>query len=278
MHGADTKRITIHPLFLAVGILSACTGGFLLFLSAVLAALEHECAHAFAARRYGFTLDKIVLMPYGAVIKGDLKGIGRREELAVLLAGPLANGATALLFVALWWLYPETYPYTDTAAYISFSLFFVNLLPAYPLDGGRILRVLLLPFGERRAMAVCRAVSVLTAAGIAGFFVWSCFSVPQWTALAFSVLLLCGSFGGGGYKFLEFSRKRSFLRGVEERRIAVDADLPFRSVIRHLREDKYLTLLLFEDGEFLAELSEEEVLSALGRGAYAEPLKSALQT
>ena len=117
-------------MFLAAGLVSAFTGDLLVFLAATLAALEHECAHAMAARRYGFALDRLVLMPYGAVLSGDISGIGRRQELSVLLAGPLANALTALGFAALWWLYPETYPYTEAAAQVSLSLFVVNLLPA----------------------------------------------------------------------------------------------------------------------------------------------------
>ena len=47
------SKLRVHPLFLAVGIVTAFTGGLLLFVAAVLAALEHECAHAYAARRFG---------------------------------------------------------------------------------------------------------------------------------------------------------------------------------------------------------------------------------
>ena len=89
-------KVRVHPLCLLVGVLSALTGTLLPFLSAILAAALHECAHAFAARRYGFALDTLVLMPYGATIAGDIGGIGKKEELCVLLAGPLANAATAL--------------------------------------------------------------------------------------------------------------------------------------------------------------------------------------
>lgn len=258
-----------------MGILSAITGGFLLFVAAVLAALEHECAHAFAARRYGYELDKVVLMPYGAVISGDIAGMGRRNELAVLIAGPLCNLATGVFFVALWWMYPETYPFTELAATVSFSLFFVNLLPAYPLDGGRIMRLLLEPLGKKRTKIVCGAVSILIALGVLAFFVWSCFSSPNWSALAFACLLAAGAFGGGSYGRINFSPKR-FLRGVEERRVAVDASVTVQSAIRFLREDRYLTLILFEGGEYLGELSEEEYLSALADGAYSEPLKTLL--
>lgn len=268
-------KLRVHPLFLAVGVLTAFTGGLILFLAATLAALEHECAHAYAAHRYGYTLDKIVLMPYGAVIAGDISGIGKRQELAVLAAGPLCNLATGIFFVALWWIYPETYPFTELAATVSFSLFFVNLLPAYPLDGGRMLRLFLDPIGKKRAHAISCAISLIVAAGVLALFILSCFSKPQWTALAFSVLLAAGAFGGGKYGRIVFTPKR-FEHGVEERRIAVSSKLRVRDAIRFLREDRYLTLLLFEEGEFLGEIPEEEYLAALQRGAYTEPLGSLL--
>lgn len=241
----------------------------MLFLTATVAALQHECAHAFAARRFGFSLDKIVLMPYGAVISGDISGLSRRQELAVCAAGPLTNAVTALFFVALWWLYPETYPYTDTAAYVSFSLFAVNLLPAYPLDGGRMLRVLLQPLGERRAKRISVAVSLCFACGIFAFFVYSCFSLPQWSALAFSAFLAAGAFGGGSYARLTFSRKKSFARGVEEQRIAISADSTVGYAVRFLREDKYIVFTLFREEDFCGELTEEEFLRGVEKGEWS---------
>lgn len=266
----------VHPLFFAAGILSAMTGRLLLFVAACLAAVEHECAHAFAARRYGYCLDKIVLMPYGAVIAGDIAGIGRKEELGVLAAGPLCNLATGVFFVALWWMYPETYPFTELAAAVSFSLFFVNLLPAYPLDGGRALGILLSPLGKKRARIVGMVCTFTVAGGIMAYFVVSCFRVPDFSALFFSVLLFAGVFGGGSYERLTFSPKR-FDHGVEERRVALSAETPAKDALRFLREDRYLTLLLFEDGAFAGEISEEEYLSALEGGGYARPLKEALR-
>ena len=277
MPGADKKvRLRIHPLFLAAGLVSAFTGDLLLFLAAALAAAEHECAHAFVARRYGFALDKLVLMPYGAVLSGDIAGIGKKQELAVLVAGPLANAVTALAFVALWWLFPETYPYTEAAASVSFSLFLVNLLPAYPLDGGRILHLLLSPLGERRANAVCRAVTLLTALGVLAYFIWTCFFDAAWTALVFSVLLAAGAFGGGRYARMTFSREKSFARGLEERRVVIAAERTVQDAFRHLREEKYLVLVLFSGGEFLGELSEEEYLDAVRAGRWSAQLSELL--
>ena len=268
--------LRVHPLFAAALLLSAFTGQLLLLLAAVFAALEHELAHAAAARRMGFSLDKIVLMPYGAVISGDLAGIPPKDEIMVCLAGPLCSGLTALGFAALWWLYPETYPYTDVAAYISLSLFLVNLLPAFPLDGGRIVRVLLRPLGERKSALVCRILSLLTAAGILGYFVYTCcIAKPGFGALFFAVFLFAGGFGGGKYTRLAFAPK-DFSRGIEEKRIALSAEKTAGEAMRYLREDKYLTLLLFEEGEFAGEISEEELLLILQEGGYGRKLKDCL--
>lgn len=277
--GADTKRpsVTVHPLFLLCGVLTAFTGQLLLFLIITLCALQHECAHAFVARRYGFSLNKIVLMPYGAVISGDIEGISVKQEIAVCLAGPFINGVTALGFVALWWLFPETYPYTDVAAYASLSLLLVNLLPAYPLDGGRILAALLRPLGEKKAKRLCGAVSLVTAAALLGYFIYTCFSAPAFTALAFAVFLAAGSFGGGRYGRISFSRKKAFDRGIEEIRIAVSADCTVGGAVRFLREDRYLVLLLFQGEEFFGELAEEELLRGIEEGDFSRPLSDLLQ-
>lgn len=278
--GAKRKEergtLHIHPLFLLVGIATAFTGQLPAFLTATVAALQHECAHAFAARQMGYTLDKIVLMPYGAVVSGDISGISPKEELAVCAAGPLVNAVTALFFAALWWLWPETYPYTDTAAYVSLSLAAVNLLPAFPLDGGRMLLVLLRPLGEKRARAICKGVSLAFSAAVLGYFVYTCFSSPMWTALTFSILLAAGSGGGGRYSHIRFSRKKSFTRGVEEKRIAISADRTAGYAVRFLRDDRYIVFALFDNEEFYGELAEEELLKGVESGGWAQPLRNLL--
>ena len=271
-------RVRVHPLFLAAGVLSAFTGQLLLFLSAVLAALEHEFAHSIAARSEGYCLDKILLMPYGAVISGDLSGIPPKAEAKVLLAGPLANAFTALAFAALWWLFPETYPYTEAAAEVSLSLFLVNLLPAYPLDGGRLLLLLLAPLGEPRARLMSRIAAFLTAGGIFALFVLSLFSSPNFSALLFALLLFAGNFGGGSYRRIAFARGRTFSRGVEEKRVVLSSERTAGECVRYLREDKYLVLIVYEDGEYLGELTEGELFAVLEEGGYSLTLKEALES
>lgn len=274
MPGAEPRlRFRIHPLFFAYGIWTAFSGELMVFLAAAVAAVGHECAHAFAARRMGYTLDRIVLMPYGAVISGDIGGISPKQECFVCLAGPCFNAAAALFFVSLWWLYPETYPYTDTAAYVSVSLFLVNLLPAYPLDGGRMLFALLRPHGEARARRICLLLSLLCALAVLAYFIaGAAAGKPAWSALLFCIFLLAGMFGGGRYSRIRFSREKSFSRGVEERRVALSADRSVGYAVRFLREDKYLVLVLFRGEEFAGELTEEEFLRGVSAGDWTLPV------
>ena len=79
-------------------------------MSAIVA-IQHECAHAFAAAKLGYKLNKIVLMPFGAIIDGDMSGISFKDELLVAACGPLCNLCTAIFFIALWWLKPTMYAF-----------------------------------------------------------------------------------------------------------------------------------------------------------------------
>jgi Zn-dependent protease len=117
------------------------------FLLAVFASvLLHELGHALVARRYGITTRRIILSPIGGI--AQLEGMPRRprQELAVALAGPAVN---FVLAAGLWLLAPvfAGAPIVSTLlgsvmiANLGLGLF--NLVPAFPMDGGRALRAVL---------------------------------------------------------------------------------------------------------------------------------------
>lgn len=263
----EGMRVRIHPLFLIVGGLYCILGELPAFLLSTTVALQHECAHAIAAAKLGYRLDRIVLMPYGAVIDGDLSGLGFKDEARVAIAGPLCNLLTAAGFVALWWLFPVCYPYTDAAAYVSLSVALVNLIPAYPLDGGRVLRsALCLSWGERTASRVCKVTAVVISAlflALNGLF-WAQgnFSLGY---LLFTLFLLTGCFGNGkdeksAYIKIDYSAKSAFLRGVEVKRMAVANTCLLRRAVNFTERGKYLILDLYnEREEYLGSLTQNEL-------------------
>ena len=266
-------KLTLHPLFFIVGIVYAFTGSLPLFLMSCLVALQHECVHAFSASKLGYRLNKIVLMPFGAVIDGDLSGLSKKDEIAIALCGPLCNFITAGFFVALWWCFPITYAYTDVACYVSLTIALVNLLPAYPLDGGRILRCNLLRYFERKyplalaekkAVGVCRAVSIFCAS----LFVFAYFSTKNFSLITFAVFLLVGAIGkqGASYTRMDFSLSDALARGVEIKRVAICATCPIKNALKFLQSGTYLVLEVYDNEQtHLFDISQNELSKAFLR-------------
>ena len=65
-------RIKIHPLFIIFGIYFAFTGKVFSFLTYTLCACVHELGHSLAAEKFGYRLKNVTLMPYGALVSGDM--------------------------------------------------------------------------------------------------------------------------------------------------------------------------------------------------------------
>ena len=265
---------SLHPLFFAVGIFYALKGELFLFLISFLVAVQHECAHAFAASKLGYTLNKIVLMPFGAVIDGDMRGLSVKDEISIALWGPFCNLLTAGFFVALWWFAPTMYAFTDTAVLSSLSIALVNLLPAYPLDGGRVLRCLLVRTlakkhaqdqAERRAQRICRGLTVVFAlALLIVFFLSEKTGEGNFSLLTFSIFLFVGAFGNGNekavYERMDFSCEKIFARGAELKRVAILHTCPIKDTFRFLSRGCFLVLEVYDEQERkLFELSQNEL-------------------
>ena len=279
------RRVRAHPLFLAVGAVYCVIGRLPEFLLATVVALQHECAHAFAAARLGYGLNRIVLMPYGAVIDGDLTEIGFKDEIFVAIAGPLCNLLTAAGFVAHWWLFPDTYAFTDSAAWVSLGIAAVNLIPAYPLDGGRVLNAALsIRLGEKRAGRICKGITLVFSALLLSLFAAFCFQRRfSPSLLLFGLFLGVGAFGNGkdsrsAYCKLNFSSREAFLRGVEIKRVAVDGNCSLRRAIGFIERGRYLVLDVYDEKEnYLGTISQNGLAEAFERGDARSEIREFLK-
>jgi Zn-dependent protease/CBS domain-containing protein len=172
---------------LRTGTVAAAVDG-VAFLAAVFGTvLAHELAHALVARRFGFVTRDITLLPIGGVARLERMPEDPRQEILVALAGPAVNVVfAALVFVAFRLRHPagsllgssalpvEALPFLARLFWVNVSLAVFNLLPAFPMDGGRVLRAVLAWRGDyviatRRAAAVGQAFALLL--GIVGIFV-----------------------------------------------------------------------------------------------------------
>ena len=268
--------VSVHPLFVLFGLFFFLRGELFLFLVCTAAAVIHEFGHALYASRIGCRLNRILLLPCGAVVQGDIEGISLRDEVRLALAGPAVNAACAVLFAALWWFFPETYAFTDTAAYMSAGLCAVNLLPAYPLDGGRVLYCAVAHFrGAKAARKVCVACSMAVAAAVLALFVLSFFATVNFTLLFFALFIVFGTFGGRDCRYdrLAPDLMKALSRGAEVRRIALSGRCTVKKALSFLELGKQVEFAVHgDDGELVCVLSEREFFAILQRADIYSPI------
>jgi len=134
------------------GIAQAAEG--VAFILAVFGCIVlHEFGHALTGKRYGVVTRDITLLPIGGVARLDRIPRHPRQEVTIALAGPLVNVAIAAVLLLYMRLAPGVYDFSDpglfersfTARLFMVNVFIVafNLIPAFPMDGGRVLRALL---------------------------------------------------------------------------------------------------------------------------------------
>lgn len=124
--------------YVAMGVAAA-----LLFFASI---LLHEMGHALQARREGVEIDGITLWLFGGVARFRGMLPSARAELRIALAGPAVSFALGGGFVGLAALLPGPEPIDAVSAWVGFINWFLlafNLIPALPLDGGRVFRALL---------------------------------------------------------------------------------------------------------------------------------------
>jgi len=270
-------KFSIHPLFFVCGVYFALKGQIFVFLTYTAAAVIHETGHSIAAARLGYKLNRIVLMPYGAVIHGDVKGLKFRDEIKVALAGPAINLACAVFFAALWWFIPDTYAYTDLAMTASLSLCVINLLPCAPLDGGRVLRAFLSIYIKPSvAEIVLKITGVLFSCVLGGLFVFSCFNKINLTLLFFTLFTIFGTFFTNKenvyVKLYQNTFASSLQRGASIKRIAVSTETTVKKLISLLDSECLNEVSVYSpQGKLLRVIPPERVIQlASGNTLYCK--------
>jgi Zn-dependent protease/CBS domain-containing protein len=160
----------------AQGGAQAAIEGVVFIVLLFLCVLLHEFGHVFAARRYGVQTPDITLLPIGGVARLERIPEEPSQELVIALAGPAVNVViAAILFVAI-----GGFPSADgmevqnagvsllgRLAAVNVFLVIFNLIPAFPMDGGRVLRAALAyRLGYARGTQIAASVGQVVAFGL----------------------------------------------------------------------------------------------------------------
>lgn len=164
------KKIHLHPIMMLFILLSFITGTFIHLFILFSIVLIHEAGHYAMARYFNWEIHSIMLWVFGGVMKTD-ESMNRpiKEEIFVTLAGPVQHVFIFFVLIVFQFISFISPDILLMAHYYNIILFIFNLLPIYPLDGGKILLSILsstIPFKKAYdrtiifAMFACIAVLI----------------------------------------------------------------------------------------------------------------------
>lgn len=135
--------ININIFMLAVFIIYSLLGHSIKILLVILAVLIHEIFHSIVAGKFGLGVKEIEIFPFGGIARfEEMKAISPKEEILISLAGPLSNLIIVVIFMGLRQLYLDSY-LIEYIININKLILIVNILPIFPLDGGKVIRAIL---------------------------------------------------------------------------------------------------------------------------------------
>lgn len=275
------KRLRFSPwlvALLAAHLLLGSGNGLWLALACV---TLHEMGHVAAARLCGCPAESVELSPVGgaARIRG-LEGLSPGRAAAVALAGPAVNLLLAVSFGCTAYCFPKTAAFCTEMLEINLGLMLFNLLPAFPMDGGRVVCALMSRRGG--ALRAQRCASALGVAVGAALIALGCVAMAATGKVNLTLLL------SGGYVIFAAAREHraaplTYLRMLEARQdeLCRRRVLPVRTLAAapgvtaaelraHLLPGAvYRVVLLNEEMRPVREIWEEELSESIGDPALS---------
>lgn len=265
----------IHPLFPSLLLFCLFTGRFTVLIS-VLALLWHEAGHLLLLILFGKMPRQISLTPFGGMMEMPKENVPSVQLFFIALAGPLFS-ALGCLFCLLGYrdaFLPESFCLPFFRANLLLMLF--NLLPALPLDGGRMLQALLSAFLPRHAVEK----ALLSVANMAALFLIFLSLKSAWQgqyqfapAYAGAYLMYAAGMEGRKSPLRYYSslvgRRSGKQLSYPVQQLAVPEDTPLYSLPGRMKENCYHLLhVIGPDGmQLLGTLTDQDICTHLMENA-----------
>ena len=248
------------------------------------AVLLHETSHYLVASKLFYRCKEIQLGIFGAVLYGDFQDVNGVDRIKIALAGPLMNLALCLVCLALWWIAPTAYYYTESFFVANLTMACVNMLPCYPLDGGRVLTGLFERKFGNKALALTKRLTVAFSLMLFGVFTFSLFNGSNLFSLGlFAIGLFSGVFASGKetYERTVFSlnSRRFFKKGMEKKTLVFYQNNTLADVAKRMQGNfLYCLEVVNSDMHTLRTFSVSELEELVINNPLDTPLNSFLAT
>jgi Zn-dependent protease/CBS domain-containing protein len=260
-------------------------GWSLLFILSVFGCVVlHELGHALAARRYGIATRDITLLPIGGVASLESMPEKPSEELVVALAGPAVNLVIVLLLLPFMHLMPELSEMEDISSVnasnflmtfmtVNIVLAVFNLLPAFPMDGGRVLRALLAMRMERaKATRIAATVGQVCALG---FVILGLYGNPFMILIGVFIFL-------GARSEASYTQTRSMLSGYKVSDVMLQQFRTIQSndtvakAVKMLLDGQCRTFLVLDQETPVGILTRDSIIKTLTNSGDGTPVNAVM--
>lgn len=280
MKSAKRMKFSIHPLFIAVGVFAFFMGSGVFFLLYTLSVFLHELGHMIVAERLGYKMREIKLLPYGAILNGESDEFLSADEITIALAGPLTNFLMCAICVMLWWISPSIYIFTIDFCIASLVAGVFNLLPIFPLDGGRVLLGILSANRERKsAVRIVRTITQIFSILLFLVFVSSIFISFNISIGIMAVLIFASSISESKNAIYQrvtqsFDRSKQFRRGIQKKTIVLSGEVEVIKLYRALSKNHISEFIIVNKrGEEMQRFAEADVYSIFEKNDYKTKIK-----
>ncbi len=263
----EKLRVKFHILFVLFATILIYFGQGILFVNYFIVLLCHEFAHTITARKLGYGIKNITIIPFGICLNLENSKIDADDEIKIALAGPLLNFVFCLGCLSIWWLFPSVYNYTYLFFYANFVTCLFNLIPAFPLDGGRILKgIIKKNKSEDVAIKTLKIINVILIICLVILFIVSLFFEPNLTYLFVCMCIIGGLDNKKNYNVYDFVKFDSLKKNksvVKIKNLRVDCNEKLYKVLRNLDNFSYVNLFVYKGNNLVKILTENDYLMLL---------------
>jgi stage IV sporulation protein FB len=260
-----TQSFHIHPLFFLLALSAFLTGAFYEFVILIALVLVHELGHYFTAKYYGWRISRIELWLFGgAVVSEEHNTRPFHEQVRVVLAGPVQHIWIYVLLSFLELVYGPHSLLSVAFFYNSLILLF-NLLPIWPLDGGKLVFYAMNQFFTFQQSLLITLLASITSMSLVTFWLtidgrWTLAGVLLTAFLLIENILEWRRRTYTLMRYLLFCTYRDCSK-LKPKYIKVEQDLLVRDVLKNIRSNRN-HLYVLKQSPSLYIVNEQECLHA----------------
>ena len=243
----ERLKVKIKPLFITYVFLCVYFGWYNDIFFYVVTLILHEYGHYLATIKLGYSVDGMIFALYGSALKTN-NCYKSKDEILIALCGPLVNIIIILFLLASWWLFPSLYLFTKPFLVANIMVLIFNMLPIYPLDGGRILLTYLSKRVSRnRLEKISQKICAFMGITMLLLFVFSIFIAINYSLLFIGCFLVLNGVASSksAYNTAIKTINKSYIKPMEVKVFKVK-DIQKSQLIKYLSPHYYS---IFEVGE-----------------------------